>query len=173
MNCLYLIQIVNFSAHVTLKFNWWPWKTIGHLFCAMSSFVHHFKSDRWIRTGLTVWKCSIWVKIGNFLSRVTLKFGEWPWKTTGHLFHTTSSFVKIHQWIQTSVTVQQHPILFKLGDFFVPCDLQIWWMTLKKQGKSEGFYSCDRPSNLTQIGFKSSIFQPMWPLNLMDDLKKL
>ena len=27
-----------------------------------------------------------------------------------------------------------------------------------KQGKSEGFDSCDRPSNLTQIGFKSSIF---------------
>ena len=30
----------------------------------------------------------------------------------------------------------------------------------KKQGKSEGFDSCDRPSNLTQIGFQSSIFQP-------------
>ena len=28
-----------------------------------------------------------------------------------------------------------------------------------QQGKSEGFDSCDRPSNLTQIGFKSSIFQ--------------
>ena len=27
----------------------------------------------------------------------------------------------------------------------------------KKQGKSEGFDSCDRPSNLTQIGFKLSI----------------
>ena len=24
----------------------------------------------------------------------------------------------------------------------------------KEQGKSEGFDSCDRPSNLTQIGFK-------------------
>ena len=29
-----------------------------------------------------------------------------------------------------------------------------------KQGKSEGFDSCDRPSNLTQIGFKLSIFRP-------------
>ena len=29
-----------------------------------------------------------------------------------------------------------------------------------KQGKSEGFDSCDRPSNLTQIGFKTSIFRP-------------
>ena len=40
-----------------------------------------------------------------------------------------------------------------------------------KQDKSEGFDSCDRPSNL-KLGFKSSIFQPMWPWNLMDDLEK-
>ena len=40
-----------------------------------------------------------------------------------------------------------------------------------EQGKSEGFDSCDRPNNLTQMGFKSSILQPMWPWNLMDDLK--
>ena len=44
------------------------------------------------------------------------------------------------------------------------------WST-SEQGKSEGFDSCDRPSNLTQIGFKSSIFQPMWPWNLIDDPK--
>ena len=42
----------------------------------------------------------------------------------------------------------------------------------RKQGKSQGFDSCDRPNNLTQIGFKSSIFQPVWPWNLMDDLAK-
>ena len=41
-----------------------------------------------------------------------------------------------------------------------------------QQGKSEGFDSCDRPSNLTQIGFKSLIFQPVWPWNLMDDQKQ-
>ena len=53
----------------------------------------------------------------------------------------------------------------------------IWLLTMRiksesiQQGKSEGFDSCDRPSNLTQIGFKSSIFQPLWPWNLMDDQK--
>ena len=36
------IQIVNFSAGVTVKFDGWPCKTIGHLFYATSSFVHHF-----------------------------------------------------------------------------------------------------------------------------------
>ena len=35
------IQIVNFSTRVTVKFDGWPCKTIGHLFYATSSFVHH------------------------------------------------------------------------------------------------------------------------------------
>ena len=36
------IQIVNFSARMTVKFDGWPCKTIGHLFYATSSFVHLF-----------------------------------------------------------------------------------------------------------------------------------
>ena len=36
------IQIVNFSARVTVKFDGWPCKTIGQLFYATSSFVHLF-----------------------------------------------------------------------------------------------------------------------------------
>ena len=32
-----------------------------------------------------------------------------------------------------------------------------------EQGKSEGFDSYDRPSNLTEIGLNLSIFQPTWP----------
>ena len=36
----------------------------------------------------------IWVKIGDVLSRVTLKFDGWPWKTIGHLFFAVSSFVQ-------------------------------------------------------------------------------
>ena len=36
---------------------------------------------------------SIRVKIGQFLYRVTFKFDGWPWKTIGHLFYTTLSFV--------------------------------------------------------------------------------
>ena len=36
------IQIVNFSARVTVEFDGWPCKTIGHLFYATSSFVHLF-----------------------------------------------------------------------------------------------------------------------------------
>ena len=35
------------------------------------------------------------------------------------------------QWIQTGVIVQKRSIRVKIGDFFVPCDIEIWWMTLK------------------------------------------
>ena len=38
------IQIVNFSAFVTLKIDGWPQKTIGHIFYTMSSCVNHFES---------------------------------------------------------------------------------------------------------------------------------
>ena len=43
-----------------------------------------FPTYRWIQTGFTVRKCSNQVKIGNFLSCVTLKFDGWPRKTIGH-----------------------------------------------------------------------------------------
>ena len=52
-----------------------------------------FQIHRWIQIGVTVRKRSIWVKIDNFLSRVTLKFDGWPWKPIGHLFYVASSFV--------------------------------------------------------------------------------
>ena len=52
-----------------------------------------FHSHRWIQTKVTVRKRSIRVKIGDLLSRVTLKFDWWLWKTIEHLFYATSSFV--------------------------------------------------------------------------------
>ena len=37
-----MCQNRRFCSRVTLKFDGWPWKTIGHLFYAVSSFVHNF-----------------------------------------------------------------------------------------------------------------------------------
>ena len=39
-------------------------------------------------------KRPIWVKIGDVLHRVTLKFDGWPWKTIGHLSFAVSSCVQ-------------------------------------------------------------------------------
>ena len=52
-----------------------------------------FQMHRWSPTWVTARKRSIRAKIGNFLSHVTLTFDGWPWKTIGHLFYTTLSFV--------------------------------------------------------------------------------
>ena len=52
-----------------------------------------FHSHRSIQTGVRVRKRQIQVKIGHFLSRLTLKFDRWPWKTIGHLSYATPSFV--------------------------------------------------------------------------------
>ena len=93
------VEIGNYLSLVTLKFDGWPWKTIGHLFYTTSSFSDYiklcasFQIHRWIQTEVTLRKRSIRVKIGDFLSCVTLKFDGWPWKTIGHLFYTTPSFV--------------------------------------------------------------------------------
>ena len=95
-----------------------------------------FQSHGWIQTEVTVRKRSIWVKIGNFLSRFTFEFDGWPWKTIGHLFYTTSSFVhhfKSHGWIQTEVTVRKRSIRVKIGNFLSRVILKIdgWpWKTI-------------------------------------------
>ena len=61
--------------------------------------------------------------------------------------------------------------LLGLSQLLNPSDLPSNFTYDLEQGKSEGFDSCDRPSNLTQIGLKSLIFQPVWPWNLMNDPK--
>ena len=52
-----------------------------------------FQIHQWIQTGVTVRERSTWVKIDDFLSRMTLKFDGWPWKTIEHLLYVISSFV--------------------------------------------------------------------------------
>ena len=56
-----------------------------------------------------------------------LKFVRWSWKTIGYFFYATSSCVHV----QTGVTVRKHQIQFKICNFFVPCDLEIWQITLE------------------------------------------
>ena len=87
---------------------WWMTQknTIGHLFYATLSFLHHFIAIGEYKTGVTVRKPLIWVNIDAFLSRVTLKFDGWPSKTIGHLFYATSSF-----------RVRKRPIWVKFDTF--------------------------------------------------------
>ena len=72
-------------------------------------------------------------KSAIFLSRVTLKFDGWPWKTIGHLFYVATSFMHHFIAIGESKLIYS-PEALNSGQnrrFFVLCDLEIWWMTLK------------------------------------------
>ena len=62
---------------------------------------------------------------------MTLKFDGWPRKIIRHLFYATSSFV--HHFIAISefkLELQSRNAQFT-SNCFVPCDLEIWQMTLK------------------------------------------
>ena len=92
-----------------------------------------FQSHGWIQTRVTIRKCSIQVKISDFFSCVTLKFDRWLWKIIGHLFYATMIL-----WIISKPLVNSNwsysPETLNSGknwQFFVPCDLEILWITLE------------------------------------------
>ena len=66
------IQIVNFSTRVTVKFDGWPRKTIGHFFYTTSSFVHHFKS-------IGEFKLDLQSRNAQFRSKLVICYPVWPW----------------------------------------------------------------------------------------------
>ena len=82
-----------FFALVTFKFDGWPRKMIRQGLLYNIKLCVSFHTRQWIQTGVTVRKRPNWVKLYDFFSCVTLQFDVSPWKTIGHLFYATSSFV--------------------------------------------------------------------------------
>ena len=142
MNCnwSYSLETLNsgqnrrfFFSRVTLTLDRWPSKTIGHLFYATSSFVHHFVAISEFKLELQSGNSQFGSKSTIFFSCVTLKFDSWPWKRIGHFFYATSSFVHHFVAIQTGVTVRKRPIWVKIDDFFSRVTLKFdrWpWKTI-------------------------------------------
>ena len=65
-----------FLSYVTLKFDGWPQKTIGHLVYVTSRFVHHFVAICEFKMSYV----SETPKLGQFfLISMTLTFDLWPW----------------------------------------------------------------------------------------------
>ena len=104
----------------------------GHLFHAISSFVHHFVAIGEFKLELQSGNIQFGSNSISF-SRVTLKFDGWPWKTIGHLFYATTSFE------HHSVALGEFKLELQSGNaqsglnskIFLPCDLEFWRMTLK------------------------------------------
>ena len=121
------VKIADVFTCVTLKFDGWPWKTIGHLFYTTASFVHHFKARGEFKLDLQAGNAQFGSKSAIFLFRMTLKFDRWPWKTTGHLFYVASSFV--HHFIAVSefkLELQSGNAQFgSKSMFFASCDLEV------------------------------------------------
>ena len=87
------VKIGGILSHVTLKCDGWPWQKNRTPLLYYIKLYASFQSHGWIQTVVTVRKRSIRVKIGIFLSRVTVKYDGGPWKTIGHLSNAVSSLV--------------------------------------------------------------------------------
>ena len=72
------VKFEAFYSRVTLKFDGWPSKTIGHLFYATSSFVQHF---------IAIGEFKLELESGNAQSgsNSMLFRAVWPWKLTDDL----------------------------------------------------------------------------------------
>ena len=72
------VEIGDMLSLVTLKFDGWPWKMIGHLFYATSSFMQHF---------VMIGKFKLELQSGNALcgSNLTIFRAVWPWNLTDDL----------------------------------------------------------------------------------------
>ena len=72
------VKFDDFESPVTLKFDGWPWKTIGHLFYASSSLVQHF---------IAIGEFKLELQSGNAQSgsNSTIFSAVWPWNLTDDL----------------------------------------------------------------------------------------
>ena len=86
------VKIDDFFSRVTLKFYGWPSKTIGHLFYATSSFVHHFVAISESKLELQSGNAKLG-QIRRFLEPCDLEIWRMTLQTIGHLFYASSNFV--------------------------------------------------------------------------------
>ena len=113
------VKISDVLYRVTLKFDGWPWKTIGHLSFAVSSFVQHFITIGEFKLELQSGNAQFGSKSTIFepcdlaIWRMTLKNNRAPLLC---YFKLCASF-RSHQWFQTWVTVRKRPIWVKFDDF--------------------------------------------------------
>ena len=108
-----------FVSRVILQFDVWPWKTIGNLFYATSSFVHHF---------VAIGEFKLELQSGNdqFGSKSSIFLAVWPWNLTDDLEKHRPSFLcyfklcvsfRSHWWLQAGVIVRKRLIWVKFNDF--------------------------------------------------------
>ena len=71
-------KIGDFLYRMTLKIDIWPWKTLGHLSYAASTFVHHFIAN-------DEFKLELQSANTQFGSKLTIVLAVCPWNLTDDL----------------------------------------------------------------------------------------
>ena len=120
----------DWTSHIAA---WSQLKTIGHLFCATSSFVYHFIAIGQFKLELQSGNAQFWSKSMIFFVLCDLEIWQMTLKNNrAPLLCYLKLCASFHcnLCIQTGVIVRKRPIWIKI-DFFVPCDLEIWLLTLK------------------------------------------
>ena len=197
-NWSYGLETPNLGQNLQIFLAVWPCnftydfeKTIEHLFYATSNFVHHF---------VAIGEFKLELQSGNaqFGSNSTIFRAMRPWKTIGHLFYATSGFVhhfvaigefKLRQirgiWKLRPAHSPETPNLGQNRWCFVPCDFEIWWMTLENNGAfllccfklwatfhSQRWIQTGVTVRKRPIWVKINDFLAVWPCNLTYDLEK-
>ena len=103
-----------------------------------------YQIHQWIQTEVTDRKHSIQVQIGDFF--ILCDFEIWQMTLKNNRAHLLCYFkLRVlshnHRSIQTGDTVWKCPNWVNIGDFFVPCDLEIWKMTLNNNRAPLLYYS--------------------------------
>ena len=172
---------------MTLKFDWWSRKIIGHLFYITSSFVHHLKP-------LGEFKLELLSGNAQFGSKSAIFCPVGPWNLIDDLENNRAPllcYIKLcasfqsHRCIQTKVTVQKRSIRLKIGDFLPRVSFKFDWLPWKTIGHlfyvassfmhhfiTIGELKLKLQSGNAQFGSKSMSFCPVWPWNLTNDLEK-
>ena len=116
------VQNWRFLSRVTLKLDGWPWKTIGQLFYATSSFVCHFVASSEFKLELQSGNAQFGSRSAIFFVRCDLEIWRMTLKNNRApllcYFKLCASFHN-HRWIQTGVTVRKHPVWVKIS-YFLP-----------------------------------------------------
>ena len=121
-------------GHDLCDLDLWPWPFVRTSLLSMVITPEKFCDD-------TITKN--WIQIVNFWAHVTWKFDGRPQKTIGHLLYILCQTLCIISKPSGEFKLELQSETLNLGlnwGFFVPCELKIWQMTLKKKRAHPLFY---------------------------------
>ena len=181
------VEIGDILSRLTLKFDGWPCKTIGHLFYNTSSCVHYFKSIGEVKlelqSGNTQFGSTLMIfcPVGprNLMDDLGKQWG------TSSIIHKTVCIIS-NPSVKSNLSYSPETLnLCQTRQFFVPWDLENWRMTLynKRAPLLRCFKLCASfhshwwiQTGVTVRTYpfwvKIKGFLAAWPWNLTDDLEK-